>query len=201
MDTLPSAIAADPGASLGDRREVDLAARARQGDAAAFERLIELRLDQTFRTAMAILGDEADARDATQAIFIKAWQSLPSLRDPERFAAWYGRIVVNTCRTSLRGRRRRTVREIPASSIEGAALERSPIGDDEPSLRLARMDALERAFDRLSDPERVVVWLHYYEGRPLTEISALIDAPVSTVKSRLFTARRSLERGLEDEDR
>ena len=73
----------------------------------------------------------------------------------------------------------------------------------EPALasRLAERDALERAFDRLSADERTLLVLHHHEARPLTEIAALLDVRVGTVKSRLHAARRALERALEVESR
>lgn len=97
--------------------ETALVERARRGDHEAFAALVDARLTATFRSALAILGNEADARDATQEIFLRAWRNLPELRDPDRFAAWFGRIVVNTCRTSIRGRRRRIVREISVGAL------------------------------------------------------------------------------------
>ena len=90
---------------------------ARQGDHDAFASLVDARLSSTFRTVLAILGDESDARDTTQAVFIQAWRNLPSLRDPDLFPAWFGRIVANTARSSMRGRRRRTVREISFAGL------------------------------------------------------------------------------------
>ena len=68
---------------------------------------------------MAILGNEADARDATQEIFLRAWRNLPDLRETDHFSAWFGRIVVNTCRTAIRRRRRRIVREISVGALPG----------------------------------------------------------------------------------
>jgi RNA polymerase sigma-70 factor (ECF subfamily) len=81
-----------------DPSERALVARARRGDHGAFESLLDARLPSTFRAVLAILGDESDARDATQAIFVQAWRNLPGLRDEQLFPAWFGRIVVNTAR-------------------------------------------------------------------------------------------------------
>ena len=80
--------------------------RAARGDASAFEQLVAARADRVFRIARAILGNDADARDATQEAFVSAWRELPRLRDPVTFDAWLRRILVNACRTQLRGRRR-----------------------------------------------------------------------------------------------
>ena len=149
---------------------------------------------------MAILGDESDARDTTQAVFIQAWRNLPSLRDPDLFHAWFGRIVVNAARSSMRGRRRRTVREISMAGLrdEGESLTAGGAGFDD---QTASIDRLERAFERLSDGERACLWLHHYEGLSLADIGQRLQIAPKTVKSRLFTARRALERELEAEDR
>lgn len=185
---------------LAHRSERALVERARAGDHDAFASLVDARLPSTFRTVLAILGNESDARDTTQAIFVQAWRNLPSLRDPDLFAAWFGRIVVNTARSSMRGRHRRHVREISFAGLpdEGESLTAGTAGFDD---RTASIDRLERAFDRLSDGERACLWLHHYEGLSLADIGQRLQVPPKTVKSRLFTARRALERELEAEDR
>ena len=88
-----------------------LADRARHGDLDAFEELMHARIDAIYRLSYAIVGDEADARDATQETFIAAWRRFRELRDPERLDAWLQRIAVNTARMTLRARGRRRVRE------------------------------------------------------------------------------------------
>ena len=187
----------DTAANPSERALVE---RARTGDHDAFTALVDARLPATFRTVLAILGNESDARDATQAIFVQAWRNLPSLRDPERFSAWFGRIVVNTARSSMRGRRRRHVREISFAGLpdEGESLPSAAAAHDE---QTASIDRLERAFERLSDGERACLWLHHYEGLSLADIGQRLQVSPKTVKSRLFTARRALERELKAEDR
>ena len=90
----PLAITAEfqPGAT-----EADLVRRAAHGDNAAFEVLVTVRADRAFRLARSILGNESDARDATQDAFIAVWRELPRLRDAEHFDAWLRRILVNRC--------------------------------------------------------------------------------------------------------
>jgi RNA polymerase sigma-70 factor (ECF subfamily) len=189
----------EPIATSG-RFDMDLVIGARAGDREAFDRLMVGRLEPTFRTAMAILGHEADARDATQIAFVKAWRDLPALRDVERFDAWFGRILVNTCRTALRRRRRAHVREIPVTSVE--ATDRPPSrAPDRFEDRAAELDLLERAFERLAGDQRVLLVLHHLDQRPLAAIAAMLGIPEGTAKSRLYHARRALERALEDERR
>jgi RNA polymerase sigma-70 factor (ECF subfamily) len=185
----------------GDARysaERDLVLRAATGDHDAFTLLVDARLVPTFRTILAILGDETEARDATQLVFVRAWQHLPSLRDPVTFPAWFHRIVVNTARSTMRGRRRRVVREVTLDSLEHRGLDRPMAGSSVE--RVSELDRLERALDRLSPDERALLWLHHYEELSLREIGDRLGIRSGTVKSRLFSARRALEKALARED-
>lgn len=180
--------------------EASLAERARLGDRVAFERLVDGRLSSTFRIAMAILNNEADARDATQEAFLRAWRDLPRLRDATRFDAWFGRILVNACRTAVRGRRRRSVREIAVGALPGGGAGFDPPGPAEDA-HTVEAEVLERALQRLSTADRSLLALHHFEELPLDAIAIRIGIPAKTVKSRLFSARRALERALEVERR
>jgi RNA polymerase sigma-70 factor (ECF subfamily) len=175
-----------------------LVGRALAGDRAAFQVLIERRLERAYRTARAIVGNEPDARDATQEAFLRAWRERRQLRDPARFDAWLGRILVNSCRQVLRGRRRRYVREIAASDLiepVESMSAREPGTDD----RTASIDAIERAFERLPADERAILVLHHLEHQSMPDVAAAFGIPVGTAKSRLHAARHALERALEAE--
>lgn len=180
--------------------EASLVNRARHGDRDAFEALVDARLASTFRVAMAILGNEADARDATQDTFVRVWRDLAGLRDADRFDQWFGRILVNTCRSAARGRGRRWVREISVTAMPegGEGFDPPAVPQD---LRSWDDDMVSRALDRVSIAERAILVLHYYEGLSLAEIAGQLGIPAKTVKSRLFTARRALERAVERERR
>ncbi len=169
--------------------ELDLVGRARHGDLDAFTALAGARLEAMTRTATAILGNETEAHDAVQEALISVWRELPTLREPDRFDAWAGRILVNACRHALKRRTRIRVREI--------AVE--PETPQQPGLSFAEDDALNRAFERLDSEQRALLVMHHLEDRPLAEIAALLGIPEGTAKSRLFTARRALERALERE--
>jgi len=200
--SLPSALSAvaAAGAVTGRSAHVHLVQRARTGDTAAFEVLVGSWLEPAFRIASAILGNEADARDATQDAFLAAWRRLRQLRDPERFDGWLYRILVNSCRGLRRGRRRVAEREIPMSALwEG--LEPADDLAARTDERAASQDAIERAWFRLSVAERTIIALHHLEHRPVAEIAAVLGIPTGTAKSRLFHARRSLDQALEAERR
>lgn len=89
----------------------ELLQRARARDPEAFELIVLAKAEPLLRTARAILGNEADARDAVQETLISAWRRLPELRQLDRFDAWIGRTLINECRDGLR--RRRRVQELP----------------------------------------------------------------------------------------
>ncbi len=178
--------------------EVSLVARAQAGDEAAFALLVDQRRDQIYRTAWAILRNDADALDAAQETCINAWRELPRLRDPGRFDAWLTRSLVNRCRTMLRSRRRVHVRELPIDRDD--ALGRSASSQAGPE-EYADSDAIRRAFERLTPEQRTYLVLHYIEGRSIGEIASIVGAPDGTVKWRLSEARKALERKLARERR
>ena len=173
-------------------REPALIERARAGDSDAFEALIAPRIDTLFRTARAIVGNDADARDATQDACVSAWKHLPRLRDLDKFDAWLGRVLVNSCRMQLR--RQRRVREIamPTGFDRAGPRETGPESVD-------GIDAVARAFDELGADARALLVLHHLRHEPLARIAASLGIPVGTVKWRLHAARRALERALEGE--
>lgn len=200
----PSAPSAVPEATVGrDGRPIRtsraaIVELAQSGDRAAFDVLLERWLESAFRIALAILGTEADARDATQDAFLAAWRDLRRLRDPERFDAWLTRILVNSCRALRRHRRSVTVREIDLSAIaarDEPAIDFESAWGEQP----ASLDAIEHAFERLSIRERSILVLHHFKRRPLGEIADTLGIPVGTAKSRLFSARHALEQALEAE--
>jgi RNA polymerase sigma-70 factor (ECF subfamily) len=176
-----------------------LVERARSGDRSTFDVLVRSRIDAVYRTSLAILGDQADAADATQETFVSAWRHRDALRDPESFDAWLGRINLNACRAQLRRRGRAKVHEIrlfePEDDRERASAD--------PALadHVADADAFDRAFARLSVDDRSILVLHHLQERPVAEIAAVLGTPVGTIKSRLHRARAAFESALAKESR
>ena len=150
-------------------------------------------MDAVYRLTSAILGNEADARDAAQETFVAAWRQIRGLRDADRLDAWLQRIAVNASRMTMRSRGRRRVREIPSSEVVAAA---SRVVADETATDAHILDV---ALRRLPVDQRAILVLHHLEGQSVDEIAAAFGIPVGTAKSRLFTARRSLEAALRAE--
>jgi RNA polymerase sigma-70 factor (ECF subfamily) len=180
-----------------------LVQRARRGDATAFDALVVSRLDRCYRLAWSILQNEADAADATQDAFVAAWRQLPRLRDAAAFDGWLNRIVANAARMARRHRiRLREVQVVPVGTSGARDDPPSPSTRPEPPPdfdRVHEADAIGRAFDRLREPERVILALHYVEERPVAEIARTLGVPVGTAKWRLHAARQALEQAMEVE--
>ncbi len=174
----------DKGMERAVPREVaSTTARSRGGDA-AFVTLAAGKLPDGYRLAGYLLGNAADAEDATQEAMLKAWQAWPTLRDEARFGAWFDRIVVNVCRNRLRGGRVKVVAvgDDLADALAGSDPFREFLAHDELAALIASLDP-----DR-----RMVVVLRFWQGLSLEEIAERLEIPLGTVKSRLHYALDTL---------
>ncbi|HKB28946.1 MAG TPA: RNA polymerase sigma factor [Candidatus Limnocylindrales bacterium] len=172
---------------IGSTLDPSIVERARRGDLEAFESIVRDRMNAVYRLTLAIVGNEADAADATQDAFVAAWRQVRSLRDASRVDAWLGRIAINAARMVVRGRRRRSVREI--RGVDAAVVDPASTGFP-PADRDGR--ALAAALERLDPDRRVILALRHLEGRGIPEIAAILGIPEGTAKSRLFSARKAL---------
>jgi RNA polymerase sigma-70 factor (ECF subfamily) len=171
----------------------ELVELARNGDRDAFSALAASVVDRLYATAVLILRDHSMADDATQETIVRAWQDLPSLRDPNRFEAWLRRLLVNACHDEGRRERRRRPEVTLLASHEPT------VGDA--SGALADRDALERGFRRLSSHHRAAVVLHHYLGLSMPEVADATGVPLGTAKSRVHHATRALRAALEADAR
>ncbi|MBA2721242.1 MAG: RNA polymerase sigma factor [Chloroflexi bacterium] len=170
-----------------DKRE--LVERAGRGDHDAFALLVGTSIGRLDGAARLILRDPDLARDAVQDGFLKAWRSLPALRDPERFDAWLRRLVVRSCFDTLRRRGRRAV-EVELTPLH------SPVLDDIASI-VADHDLLDGALRRLVPESRAIVVLHYYLGLPLPDVAATLGIPLGTAKSRLHRSLSAMRSSID----
>jgi RNA polymerase sigma-70 factor, ECF subfamily len=155
--------------------------------ALAFAGLVDRRvLDSAYRYATLIMGDPTDAEDATHDAALIAWRRFSELRDPDRFDAWFGRILVNTCRDRLRSRRW-SVRQID---------ENDSGGPGDPANSVARRQSLIQAIRTLSTEHREVVVLRFYADLTVDQIADRTGVGAGTVKSRLHYALRHLRDAL-----
>ncbi|HEY3379958.1 MAG TPA: sigma-70 family RNA polymerase sigma factor [Armatimonadota bacterium] len=184
---------------LDDAREAysddaRLVSRSLTGDQAAFRQLYEAYAPFVYRLTLRMLANPDDAADLTQEIFVRAYQRLHTVRDGTAFQAWLTRLAVNM--THDRARRAKPV-QVPFDEefADGVALAATADGEER-VLAGERSAQLHAALRALSNEHRLVVILHHLEDKPVEEISALLQIPVGTVKSRLGRARAELRKRL-----
>lgn len=170
----------------------ELVGRARRRDAAAFGRLIESHERSALAVALAILGDPSAAGDAVQEAFLKMWQRLPELKEPERFSGWCTQVVRNAALDARRRRRPATGRQ------DVHAAELPPFAHD-PAAGLERAesrDRLDAALAELDELTRTIVVLRYYDGLNSQRIGEMLDLSPAAVDMRLCRARNELRQKL-----
>jgi len=172
-----------------------LVARAQQGDREAFAQLLRDHHLRVYNLAAYIVGDRTEAEDVTQQAFVRAWEELPRLRDPQAFTAWVNRIARNLARDRARegGARARFEGPQPDPPETGNAEARGP---EESLVVREREQDIHRAVATLSEAHQEVVVMHHLEGKPVVEIAQQLGVPLGTVLSRLARARAALRRKL-----
>ena len=171
----------------------------RSGDDELFAVLVQRYKDRVFRLVASILGPaaEADAEDVLQEIFITVYRKLDTFRGDCKFSTWLYHLARN--RTIDSRRRPRPF----ANAVNDRSLDDSLSQvDGEPHVEIEQpgKDSLVlRMVDRLGEPRRTVLFLFYWMGFDVDEISGLTEIPAGTVKSHLFRARRELAKELSQE--
>ena len=168
--------------------------RARRGDEAAYGGLVAAYQEVAFRTAYLVVGDAAEAEDATQEAFVKAYRALDRFREGAAFRPWLLRIVANTARNRRRsaGRRHGLQMRVEAATPPDAAAPSAEAA----VLQAERRHALLSAINALSPDDRLVIGAKYFLDLPEAEIAALAGVAHGTVKSRLSRARARLASAL-----
>lgn len=171
-----------PCADRETREEAAWVARARAGDEAAFRWLLERYRMRVVRLAAHVLGRDADAEDAAQEAFLRAFRRLSSYNGSGRFSAWLFQIVVRLCLDQRRTARWQ--REVSADAALPRAAASSDSSEDTDSRLL-----VEALLHQLSPPLRAALVLRELEGLDYDEIAQALGIPVGTVRSRLNAAR------------
>ena len=178
------------GGMSGQPADDALVARAVEGDTEAFATLTERHKRPVYNLAYRMLGNAADAEDAAQETFVRAYVRLGSYQPGGRFGAWLLAITSHWCIDHLRRRR-----PLSLESME-TTLSIPATGELPESLALhaeRRMEVREW-LARLPEPYRLVLVLRYWHDLTYAEIAETIGQPVSTVRMRLFRARQYLSR-------
>jgi len=172
------------------------------GDTEALRALIETHQRRIIGTVAKMLGDDSDAEDIAQQVFIRLWKSAGRYEPTAKFTTWLFKITRNLVFNELRRRKRH-----PATSLD------RPLDPNEPARTLQTADpnvkapdtallddemqaAIQRAIDELPETQRMAIVLRRYEDVSYEEIGEILDLSVPAVKSVLFRARTELREKL-----
>jgi RNA polymerase sigma-70 factor, ECF subfamily len=156
--------------------DADLIVQTCKGDVEAYNLLISRWEKRVFNYLLRITGNREDAFDLSQDVFLKAYQSIRKLDDTSRFGPWLFRIAHNEAYSMFRKKKP----EVPESELPERAVGKA--------FPLEMSLAVTAALERLSPEHKEAVLLKVYQGFKFEEIAEILSTPVSTVKSRLYTA-------------
>lgn len=184
--------------------EGELVSRAAAGDGAAFEVLMRRYNQFLFRIARSILKNDAEAEDAVQEAYLRAWRALGSYRAESRLSTWLVRIVTNEALGRLR---RATAQIIPLEAamiasdpgIQAALTESPDRGPEQSALRTQVREIMEMRIDLLPEVYRTVFVLRAVEEMSVEDVAQALEIPQATVRTRFFRARGLLRESLANE--
>ena len=185
--------------------DVELAWRVAEGDQAAFRQLMRRHNRVLYRTARSILKDDAEAEDALQEAYLRAFRAIGNFRGDAKLSTWLVRIVANEALARLR-KRARAAQAIPIThcgvdleAAEEHMNESLPEQPEHAALRAQTRRLLEAKIDQLPDAFRTVFVLRAVEELSVEETAAALDIPEATVRTRFFRARSQLREAISRE--
>jgi RNA polymerase sigma-70 factor (ECF subfamily) len=180
---------ADEGPSASLRLVIE---RAQAGEAAAFDQLIVCFQRKVVSTAWRVLGNQDDALDAAQEVFIKLHRYLHTFRIDQDFSAWLYRLIVNACHDTRKRRPRHVSLE---EERERGGLDTLRSTDDvEASAMVAEDESIiAAALETLSEKERAALVLRDLEGLPTDEVAKILGSSATTVRSQICSARAKIK--------
>ncbi len=186
------------------RRDAEAVNRTLGGDMAAYDELIERYQRRAVAVAYRLLGNIEDAMDVCQDAYVRAFKSLPTIQQPERFGAWLMRIVSNLSLNYRRGRRKDL--SLAADDEDGGVHEgqlaghsaRSDPGPGEAMQSAELEQAITAAMEALPEQQRLALVLFAIEQIPQKEVAEILECSVEMVKWNVFQARKALKKALAD---
>jgi RNA polymerase sigma-70 factor (ECF subfamily) len=174
------------------KEDVQVVERVLSGDKEAFSSLVKRYHARVSALAYSQVNNLADAEDIAQEAFVRAYRSLPSLKDPGKFASWVARITVNTSRDFLRERVRK---HIPLEDLHRQKVIDLPVAE-----AIKKEEQLDKVITSVMAelPEDIqgVVALRFFERLTYNEIAEFLDLPVSTVRGALYRGTKYLRKRL-----
>ncbi|HVQ39296.1 MAG TPA: RNA polymerase sigma factor [Pyrinomonadaceae bacterium] len=170
--------------------------RAAAGDTEAFEQLMIQSQQKVMAVSWRMLGNEADARDASQEVFLRIYKYLGRFKQDQDFFAWVYQITINVCRDFAKKRQRHTERfaALDLSDSEGAfEIEADLERADEAMITAQQRQLIASAMATLPDKERAAIVLRDVEGLQTDEVARILKSSSTTVRSQISSARRKIK--------
>ncbi len=166
---------------------------AQQGDRFAFGQLVQRYERSVYATALRRLGNDAEAQELAQEVFVQALRKIDQLRDPLRFGGWLRSI---TQRMAIN----RVTRSRQAITADPEVLEATCVDGETPlnlAIQAERRTQVHAGLGRLRELDRDTLLAFYIKGQSIIQMSDAFDSPVGTIKRRLHVARKRLAKELE----
>lgn len=189
----------DDSASDSAAQDLRWMERVKGGDENAFRELIEAHQRRIIGTIAKMLGDEGEAEDIAQQVFIRVWKSAPRWEPTAKVTTWLYKITRNLVFNETRRRKRHPVQSLDAKLSEDRPQQFADGGvkpADTALLDEEMQAAIQRAIDELPEQQRMAIILRRYDDVPYEEIAEILDLSVPAVKSILFRARTDLREKL-----
>ncbi|EDY82891.1 RNA polymerase sigma factor, sigma-70 family [Verrucomicrobiia bacterium DG1235] len=187
---------------IPDDQTDTLVFQAKEGSQTAFNQLVTLHYDKVYGQALRMTRSEEDAKDVAQLAWIKVWKKLSSFRGDSAFTSWVYRITTFTALDLIRKRNSSRETATEAEYLENAAnADASPIASPDQITNLERKELQSRiddAMTKLPEKLRTALQLREIEGLSYEEIAQQLQCKTGTVMSRLFNARKSIQKHLAD---
>ena len=169
--------------------------RAAAGDKAAFEQIMIHSQQRVLTLSWRMLGSEADARDASQEVFLRVYKYLGRFKQDQDFFAWLYSITVNVCRDILKKRQLQTNRFISFSGELEEETLRIPADQqdaEQAAMQAQQCEMISRAIATLPSKERASILLRDVEGLSTEEVARILKSSSTTVRSQISSARRKI---------
>ncbi len=176
--------------------DVELIQRVLNGDDTAFSTLVKKYQKSVHALAWRKIGDFHIAEDITQDTFLKAYQELSTLKEPQSFASWLYVIAANRCTAWLRKKRlwTQSLENTNSAELEKATYSNYVISENERATAETQREVVKKLLAKLQESDRTVMTLYYLGGMTYEEISKFLGVSVSAIKNRLYRARQHLKK-------